>query len=143
MQICLIVFLTLPLPKRFQDNLMIKALGELQQILPFFCFSISSAPMHFHSTYVRCFFQVELLQAFVADPTHRQQQQQQGGRSALHLDLSAVLKNQSSLFAFMQFLKEEGALNQLQFCLSVGEKKEIKEGEENRFPYSMTYRHWT
>ena len=39
---------------------------------------------------------------------------------ALQMDLSAILKNQSSLFAFMQFLKEENALNQLQFCLSVG-----------------------
>jgi hypothetical protein len=37
------------------------------------------------------------------------------------MDLSAVLKNQSSLFGFMKFLKEENALNQLQFCLSVGE----------------------
>ena len=36
------------------------------------------------------------------------------------MDLSAILKNQSSLFAFMKFLKEENALNQLQFCLSVG-----------------------
>ena len=36
------------------------------------------------------------------------------------MDLSAILKNQSSLFAFMKFLKEENSLNQLQFCLSVG-----------------------
>ncbi len=36
------------------------------------------------------------------------------------MDLSAILKNQSSLFGFMKFLKEENALNQLQFCLSVG-----------------------
>ena len=39
---------------------------------------------------------------------------------ALHMDLSAILKNQQALFAFMQFLKEEGTLNQLQFCLSIG-----------------------
>ncbi len=41
-------------------------------------------------------------------------------KSALHMDLSAILKNQSSLYAFMNFLKEENAINQLQFCLSVG-----------------------
>jgi hypothetical protein len=36
------------------------------------------------------------------------------------MDLSAILKNQQALFAFMQFLKEEGGINCLQFCLSIG-----------------------
>ena len=40
------------------------------------------------------------------------------------MDLSAILKNQQALFAFMQFLKEEGAINQLQFCLSVGKESD-------------------
>ena len=35
------------------------------------------------------------------------------------MDLSAILKNQLSLFSFMQFLKEENCMNKLQFCLSV------------------------
>ena len=60
---------------------------------------------------------VEFLRNFV--DAHKFQ-----SRSALHMDLSAILKNQQSLFAFMQFLKEEGAINQLQFCLSVGKVKE-------------------
>ena len=38
----------------------------------------------------------------------------------LRMDLSAILKNQQALFAFMQFLKEDGGINQLQFCLAVG-----------------------
>ncbi len=36
------------------------------------------------------------------------------------MDLSAILKDQQALCAFIQFLKEEDAVNQLQFCLSVG-----------------------
>ena len=56
---------------------------------------------------------VEYLESFVTE-NHSPSQ------SALQMDLSAILKDQSSLFAFMQFLKEESALNQLQFCLSVG-----------------------
>ncbi len=35
------------------------------------------------------------------------------------MDLSAILKDQQALYAFMQFLKDEDAMNQLQFCLSV------------------------
>nr|CAD7261904.1 unnamed protein product [Timema shepardi] len=41
--------------------------------------------------------------------------------SALHLDLSSVLKNQQLLYPFMQFLKSEGSVNVLQFCLDVEE----------------------
>ncbi|KAJ9589467.1 hypothetical protein L9F63_017328, partial [Diploptera punctata] len=41
--------------------------------------------------------------------------------SALRLDLSSVLKDQSLLYPFMQFLKGEGAVNILQFCLDVEE----------------------
>jgi hypothetical protein len=41
------------------------------------------------------------------------------------MDLSAILKNQSSLFSFMKFLKEENALNLLQFCLSVGSSSSV------------------
>ncbi len=36
------------------------------------------------------------------------------------MDLSAILKSQQALFYFMQFLKEEDCINQLQFCLSIG-----------------------
>ena len=59
---------------------------------------------------------VELLEGFtnVSQPSTN-------AKSALQLDLSAILKNQQALFAFMQYLKEEGAINQLQFCLSIGE----------------------
>lgn len=39
---------------------------------------------------------------------------------ALRLDLSSVLKDQSLLYPFMQFLKVEGCVNILQFCLDVG-----------------------
>lgn len=41
--------------------------------------------------------------------------------SALRLDLSSVLKDQSLLYPFMQFLKGEGCVNILQFCLDVEE----------------------
>lgn len=40
---------------------------------------------------------------------------------ALHPDLSNILKDQKLLYAFMQFLKGEGVVNMLQFCLDVGE----------------------
>lgn len=40
---------------------------------------------------------------------------------ALHIDMSTILKNESSLFAFMNFLKEKQALDQLHFCLAVEE----------------------
>ena len=39
---------------------------------------------------------------------------------ALKLDLSTVLKDQSLLYPFIQFLKGEGCVNILQFCLDVG-----------------------
>lgn len=39
--------------------------------------------------------------------------------SALHVDLSAVMKNQTLLYQFIQFLKNEGGINLLQFCLAV------------------------
>merc|ERR1719376_985804 len=55
---------------------------------------------------------VEYLESFVS-ANHSPSQ------SALQMDLSAILKDQFSLHAFMQFLKEESALSQLQFCLSV------------------------
>jgi hypothetical protein len=57
----------------------------------------------------------ELLEAFA-----NVSRQSAASKSALQLDLSAILKNQQALFAFMQFLKGEGAINQLQFCLSIG-----------------------
>ena len=56
---------------------------------------------------------VEFLEGFVS-ANHSPSQ------SALQMDLSAILKDQSSLHRFMKFLKEESAINQLQFCLSVG-----------------------
>ncbi len=60
---------------------------------------------------------VELLESFT---NMSLQQLPAAPKSALQLDLSAILKNQQALFAFMQFLKAEGAINQLQFCLSIG-----------------------
>ena len=39
---------------------------------------------------------------------------------ALHLSIADILHAQSALFPFMQFMKSEGALNILQFCLTVG-----------------------
>jgi hypothetical protein len=39
---------------------------------------------------------------------------------ALRLDMSSVLKDQSLLYPFIQFLKGEGCVNILQFCLDVG-----------------------
>ncbi|GFG30201.1 hypothetical protein Cfor_10179, partial [Coptotermes formosanus] len=41
--------------------------------------------------------------------------------SVLRLDLSSVLKDQSLLYPFIQFLKGEGCVNILQFCLDVEE----------------------
>lgn len=37
------------------------------------------------------------------------------------MDMSNILKNETSLFAFMKFLKEKQALDQLHFCLAVEE----------------------
>ncbi|XP_044174101.1 sorting nexin-14-like isoform X1 [Acropora millepora] len=39
--------------------------------------------------------------------------------SVLHLSVTDMLHSQSALFPFMQFMKSEGALNILQFCLTV------------------------
>lgn len=39
---------------------------------------------------------------------------------ALRPDMCIILKDQSLLFAFMQFLKNRGAVYILQFCLDVG-----------------------
>jgi len=57
---------------------------------------------------------VELLEQFVK--THQTSQ-----KSALHIDMSTILKNETSLFAFMNFLKEKQAIDQLHFCLAVEE----------------------
>lgn len=40
---------------------------------------------------------------------------------ALHPDMCTILKDQSLLYAFMQFLKGQGAVHVLQFCLDVEE----------------------
>ena len=58
--------------------------------------------------------QVEILAKFVNG--HQSPQ-----TSALHIDMSTILKNESSLFAFMNFLKEKQAIDQLHFCLAVEE----------------------
>lgn len=60
---------------------------------------------------------VEFLREFVRS-------QETSQPSALQMDLSAILKDQTALFAFMQYLKEESGMNQLQFCLSVGKLNE-------------------
>eukprot|EP00092_Neocalanus_flemingeri_P010563 GFUD01011379.1.p1 GENE.GFUD01011379.1~~GFUD01011379.1.p1 ORF type:complete len:908 (-),score=173.35 GFUD01011379.1:129-2510(-) len=39
--------------------------------------------------------------------------------SALHVDLSAILKDTSLLYPFLQYLKKNGGVNLLQFCLAV------------------------
>lgn len=39
--------------------------------------------------------------------------------SALHVDLSAILKDTSLLYPFLQYLKRNGGVNLLQFCLAV------------------------
>ncbi|KAK2571576.1 Sorting nexin-14, partial [Acropora cervicornis] len=41
--------------------------------------------------------------------------------SVLHLSVTDMLRSQSALFPFMQFMKSEGALNILQFCLTAKE----------------------
>ena len=56
---------------------------------------------------------VELLNKFVK--THQSSQ-----NTALRVDMSTILKNETSLFAFMNFLKEKQAIDQLHFCLAVG-----------------------
>ncbi|KAK7792107.1 hypothetical protein R5R35_009644 [Gryllus longicercus] len=56
---------------------------------------------------------VEFLARFVSVPVSR--------NSALRLDISGVLKDQELLYPFMQFLKGEGYVNVLQFCLDVEE----------------------
>ena len=57
----------------------------------------------------------ELLDQFVK--TH-----QSNENSALRVDMSTILKNEAFLFAFMKFLKEKQAIDQLHFCLAVGKK---------------------
>lgn len=47
----------------------------------------------------------------------------------LHLSVTDMLHSQSALFPFMQFMKSEGALNILQFCLTVG--KSVKQLTHN------------
>lgn len=42
--------------------------------------------------------------------------------AALGHDLTRILKSPNMLYSFMQFLKEEGPVNILQFCLDVGKK---------------------
>jgi len=39
--------------------------------------------------------------------------------SALHVDLSAILKDTALLYPFLQYLKKNGGVNLLQFCLAV------------------------
>lgn len=39
----------------------------------------------------------------------------------LKLDLKEIREQQDLLFRFMSFLKQEGAVHVLQFCLAVGE----------------------
>ena len=39
--------------------------------------------------------------------------------SALHVDLSAILKDTTLLYPFLQYLKKNGGVNLLQFCLAV------------------------
>lgn len=56
---------------------------------------------------------VEFLRKFVGIPSKPS--------SAVHPDLSSILKDQKLLYPFMQFLKREGAVNILQFCLDVEE----------------------
>ncbi|KAL1137861.1 hypothetical protein AAG570_009557 [Ranatra chinensis] len=41
--------------------------------------------------------------------------------SGLHPDMCTILKDQSLLYTFMQFLKDQNAVHILQFCLDVGE----------------------
>lgn len=44
----------------------------------------------------------------------------------LKLELKEIRKQQDLLFRFMNFLKQEGAVHVLQFCLAVGEKNQIQ-----------------
>ncbi|CAB4055778.1 SNX14 [Lepeophtheirus salmonis] len=57
--------------------------------------------------------------AFLTLITLKNYQNPQELRNNLKMDLSAILKNQSALFAFMKFLKEENAISSIQFCLTV------------------------
>lgn len=43
----------------------------------------------------------------------------------LKLELKEIRKQQDLLFRFMNFLKQEGAVHVLQFCLAVGEKNPV------------------
>ncbi|XP_045582930.2 sorting nexin-14 isoform X2 [Procambarus clarkii] len=56
--------------------------------------------------------EVLLLKNFASVNTHPR-------NSVLRCNLSSVLKDQSLLYLFHTFLKEEGAINNLQFCLAV------------------------
>ncbi|XP_075228760.1 sorting nexin-14-like isoform X2 [Lycorma delicatula] len=58
---------------------------------------------------------VEFLANFV------QLKEKKDNTSALHPDMCSILKEQSLLYSFMQFLKNQGAVNILQFCLDVEE----------------------
>ncbi|XP_019640211.1 PREDICTED: sorting nexin-14-like [Branchiostoma belcheri] len=50
---------------------------------------------------------------------HFSQPRQAPTESALRLDLPDIMNNQTTLFRFMQFLKDEASVHVLQFCLSV------------------------
>ncbi|XP_035695155.1 sorting nexin-14-like isoform X2 [Branchiostoma floridae] len=50
---------------------------------------------------------------------HFSQPRQAPIESALRLDLPDIMNNQTTLFRFMQFLKDEASVHVLQFCLSV------------------------
>ena len=63
---------------------------------------------------------VELLNKFVK--THQSSQ-----NTALRVDMSTILKNETSLFAFMNFLKEKQAIDQLHFCLAGGRLSLIRQ----------------
>ncbi|XP_071750169.1 sorting nexin-14 isoform X5 [Lepeophtheirus salmonis] len=60
--------------------------------------------------------EVELLHSLV---NRSKNNTSSSSRNNLKMDLSAILKNQSALFAFMKFLKEENAISSIQFCLTV------------------------
>ena len=49
------------------------------------------------------------------------------------MSIADILHTQAALFPFMQFMKSEGALNILQFCLTVGmSEKQLSEKKNRR-----------
>ncbi|KAK6623932.1 hypothetical protein RUM44_010788 [Polyplax serrata] len=79
--------------------------------------------------------QVQFLQKFVSNKENLVR------KSVLQVNLATILNEQKSLYTFMQFLKKEGVIHLLQFCLHVEEfSKKILNPELNQMEMENLYK---